>query len=57
MSRSPPPSPSTVHFAPQTLHRRTTLLSAMENAGKEDIPEDVERRGLGTPGDPGAGHH
>ena len=26
-----------------------TLLSAMENAGKEDIPEDAERRGLGTP--------
>ncbi len=24
-------------------------MSAMENAGKEDIPEDVERRGLGTP--------
>ena len=21
----------------------------MENAGKEDIPEDAERRGLGTP--------
>ena len=26
-----------------------TLLSAMENAGKEDIPEDAERKGLGTP--------
>ncbi len=26
-----------------------TLLSAMENAGTEDMPEDVERRGLGTP--------
>ena len=26
-----------------------TLLSAMENAGKEDTPEDAERKGLGTP--------
>lgn len=26
-----------------------TLLSAMENAGKEDMPDEVERRGLGTP--------
>lgn len=26
-----------------------TLLSAMENAGKEDIPEAAERKGLGTP--------
>jgi DNA topoisomerase-3 len=26
-----------------------TLLSAMEKAGKEDITEDVERSGLGTP--------
>ena len=26
-----------------------TLLSAMETAGKEDMPEDAERRGLGTP--------
>lgn len=26
-----------------------TLLSAMETAGAEDMPEDVERRGLGTP--------
>ena len=26
-----------------------TLLSAMENAGAEDIPEDAERKGLGTP--------
>ena len=25
------------------------LLSAMENAGSEDMPEDAERRGLGTP--------
>ena len=26
-----------------------TLLSAMENAGKDDMPEDAERKGLGTP--------
>ena len=26
-----------------------TLLSSMENAGAEDIPEDAERKGLGTP--------
>ena len=26
-----------------------TLLSAMENAGKDDIPDEAERKGLGTP--------
>ena len=26
-----------------------TLLSAMENAGKEDMPDEAERKGLGTP--------
>lgn len=26
-----------------------TLLSSMETAGVEDIPEDAERKGLGTP--------
>lgn len=26
-----------------------TILSAMENAGKDDMPEDAERNGLGTP--------
>ena len=26
-----------------------TLLSAMESAGAEDMPDDVERKGLGTP--------
>lgn len=34
---------------PPKPHTEDTLLSAMENAGKEDIPEDAERRGLGTP--------
>ena len=38
------------HFTtPPKVHTEDTLLSAMENAGKEDIPEDAERRGLGTP--------
>ena len=26
-----------------------TLLSAMESAGKEDMPDDTERKGIGTP--------
>lgn len=26
-----------------------TLLAAMESAGKEDMPEDAERKGIGTP--------
>src|SRR5699024_1861736 len=26
-----------------------TLLSAMETAGKEELPEEAERRGIGTP--------
>ena len=40
----------TEHFTtPPKVHTEDTLLSAMENAGKEDIPEDAERRGLGTP--------
>lgn len=40
----------TEHFtAPSKAYTEDTLLSEMENAGKEDIPEDAERRGLGTP--------
>ena len=40
----------TEHFTtPPKAYTEDTLLSAMENAGKEDIPEDAERRGLGTP--------
>ena len=40
----------TEHFtSPPKPYTEDTLLSAMENAGKEDIPEDAERRGLGTP--------
>ena len=40
----------TEHFTtPPKAYTEDTLLAAMKNAGKEDIPEDVERRGLGTP--------
>ena len=40
----------TEHFTqPPKPHTEDTLLSAMENAGKEDTPEDAERKGLGTP--------
>ena len=40
----------TDHFtSPPKPYTEDTLLSAMENAGKEDIPEDAERKGLGTP--------
>lgn len=30
-------------------HTEDTLLAAMENAGSKDMPEDVERKGIGTP--------
>ena len=40
----------TEHFtSPPKPYTEDTLLSAMESAGKEDIPEDAERKGLGTP--------
>lgn len=40
----------TEHFtSPPKAFTEDTLLSAMENAGKEDIPDDAERKGLGTP--------
>lgn len=40
----------TEHFtSPPKPYTEDTLLSAMENAGKENIPEDAERKGLGTP--------
>ena len=40
----------TEHFTmPPKPYTEDTLLSAMENAGKEDIPEDAKRKGLGTP--------
>ena len=34
---------------PPRHHTEDSLLSAMETAGKEDMPEDAERRGIGTP--------
>lgn len=40
----------TEHFsAPPKAYTEDTLLSAMEHAGKDDMPEDAERKGLGTP--------
>mgnify|MGYP000309332923 CR=1 FL=1 len=39
----------TEHYTqPPKAFTEDTLLSAMENAGKEDTPEDAERKGLGT---------
>jgi len=35
--------------SPPKRFTEDTLLSAMENAGAEDMPDDAERRGLGTP--------
>ena len=38
------------HFtSPPKAYTEDTLLSAMERAGAEDIPEEAERKGLGTP--------
>lgn len=34
---------------PPKHYTEDTLLSAMETAGKEDMPEEAERKGLGTP--------
>jgi len=34
---------------PPKHYTEDTLLSAMEHAGKDDMPEDAERKGLGTP--------
>lgn len=35
--------------SPPKHYTEDTLLSAMENAGAEDMPGDAERKGLGTP--------
>lgn len=35
--------------APPKHFTEDTLLSSMETAGAEDMPEDAERKGLGTP--------
>ena len=38
------------HFtSPPKAYTEDTLLSAMERAGAEDMPEEAERKGLGTP--------
>ena len=38
------------HFtSPPKAYTEDTLLSAMERAGTEDMPEEAERKGLGTP--------
>ena len=40
----------TEHFtAPPKAYTEDTLLAAMETAGKEDMPDEAERKGLGTP--------
>ena len=40
----------TEHFtSPPKPYTEDTLLSAMENAGKDDMPDEAERKGLGTP--------
>ena len=37
----------TEHFTqPPKPYTEDTLLSAMENAGKEDMPDEAERKGL-----------
>ena len=35
--------------SPPKSYTEATLLSAMENAGAEETPDDTERKGLGTP--------
>ena len=38
------------HFtSPPKPYTEDTLLSAMENAGREDFDKDTEKKGLGTP--------
>jgi DNA topoisomerase-3 len=37
------------YTAPPKAYTEDMLLSAMESAGKDDMPEDSERNGLGTP--------
>ena len=40
----------TEHYTtPPKPYTEDTLLSAMEHAGKDDMPEDADRKGLGTP--------
>ena len=46
---APTASVSEHYTTPPKPYTEDTLLSAMESAGKEDMPEDAERKGLGTP--------
>ena len=41
--------PGLPYTTPPKPYTEDSLLSAMENAGKEDMPEDAELQGLGTP--------
>ena len=45
----PAASVSEHYTTPPKQYTEDTLLSAMESAGKEDMPDDAERKGLGTP--------
>ena len=45
----PAASVSEQYTTPPKPYTEDTLLSAMESAGKEDMPDDAERKGLGTP--------
>ena len=46
---NPAASVSEHYTTPPKPYTEDTLLSAMESAGKEDIPDEAERKGLGTP--------
>lgn len=39
----------TGHTTAPEHYTEDTILAAMESAGKEDMPEDAERKGIGTP--------
>lgn len=45
----PAASVSEHYTTPPKPYTEDTLLSSMESAGKEDMPDDAERKGLGTP--------
>lgn len=45
----PAASVSEHYTTPPKPYTEDTLLSAMESAGMEDMPDDAERKGLGTP--------
>ena len=46
---NPVASVSEHYTTPPKPYTEDTLLSAMESAGKEDMPDEAERKGLGTP--------